>query len=109
MRIDYQKNPLAIVERFVIPYADGLRIEGRILGITEEGSSDVNWFQGEVVYDNCKEDHPEIGGMHLNSFYQTLKRSVKSIGEVERRLRAWCKSMHLEISDKVVEVSGVRT
>lgn len=108
MRIDYEQNPHAIVRRFAIPYGDGLYLEGRIIGVTEEGFDDVNWFQGEVVYNNHKEHYPEIGGVQFDKFYQALKRGAEQLGEVEKKLKAWCKSMRLEISDVVVETAGVR-
>ena len=105
MRIDYEQNPLAIVKRFDIPYGeDGdLHLEGRIYARGEEGLDEVNWFEGEVRYIkfNC-----EIGGTPDEN-YRALKRGATNLEEVEKNLRAWCKSMNLEISDVIIETKGL--
>lgn len=104
MRIDHLQNPQGVVKRYTIPYGDGLCIEGQIRGLTEEGIDDVNWFVGEVRYPkyDC-----EIGGVKLDKLYQALNKGAEELGEVEKRLIAWCKSLGLEISDVVVETEGV--
>ena len=118
MKIDYEKNTLAIVKRFAIPYGEGLYLEGRIRGIIEDGFDEVNWLQGEVVYNNHPDHHPEVGGMQFDRFYQAFKRGVetsskdikKGLREMERRLRSWCwcSMSHLEISDVVLVTDGIR-
>ena|SRR3989344_3175048 len=105
MRIDYMQNPLAIVERAVIPYGDGLELEGRIVAHVEEGFDEVTWFSGEVRYPrhNC-----EIGGVQTDEFYQDLNRGAPTLEGVEEKLALWCMSMGLEISRSTLETTGIR-
>jgi hypothetical protein len=105
MKIDYLQNPLGIIARYKIPYGEGRYLEARIRGITEDGFNDVNWFVGEVRY---ARHNREIGGCQLDNIYQALKSGSAKLGVVSKKLRAWCKSMHLEISDVVLETAGVR-
>jgi hypothetical protein len=105
MKIDHEQNPLAIVRRYRIPYGNGLYLEGRIHAVTEDGFDEVGWFEGQVRY---PKHHCEVGGVQTDKFYQALRRGAATLGEVEKKLRAWCNSMHLDISDVVVETAGVR-
>jgi|SRR3989344_342328 len=106
MKIDYEQNPLAIVKRFDIPYGENkeLHLEGRIYARGEEGLDEVNWFDGEVRYVKFK---CEVG-VQNDKFYRALKKGAPTLEEVEKKLRAWCKFMHLEISDVVIETRGIR-
>lgn len=104
MKIDYMLNPLAIVEKVIIPYGDGLHVEGRIRAHVEEGFDEVTWFSGELWY---PKHHCEVGAQ-IDEKYQDLKRGSSEQVEVERKMRLWCESMKLEISDVVVETVGVR-
>jgi len=106
MKIDYMQNPLAIVKRFDILYGGekkDLHLEGRIHAHIEEGFDEVSWFDGEVRYPGkC-----EIGGTRYDKFYQALKRGATTLMGADKKLRDWCKSMDLEISDIIIETVGV--
>ena len=99
------ENPLAVVRRFVIPYGEkrDLFLEGRVTARTEEGLDEVNWFQGEIRYRNHK---CEVGGQ-VDALYKEVKRGAITIEEVEDKIRAWCKWMGLEVSEVIVETTGV--
>ena len=105
MKIDYIKNPLAIVERVVIPYDDGLELEGRIVAHVEEGFNEATWFDGEVRYPthNC-----EIGGVQTDEFYQDLRRGAPTLEGVEEKLALWCMYFGLEISSHTLETVGIK-
>ena len=104
MRIDHEKNPLSVVKRFSILYEKGLYLEARIRAVTEEGFSEVSWFEGDIRYvkHNC-----EIGGVQLDPLYQSLKRGASSIMSVKLKLRRWCNNSGLEISAERDEVVGI--
>ena len=116
MKIDYERNPLAVIKRFTIPYtvpyAEGMfLIEGRIRGIIEEGYDEVNWFVGEVCYPKLpqigRNRDIEIGGQWNNKLYQELKMGSPVFEEVEQILRNWCRDYGLEISTEIEETVGV--
>lgn len=113
MKIDYERNPLAVVKRFTIPYGDNLFLEGRIRGVIEDGYNEVNWFVGEVCYPNSPERNRrrevEIGGQSSNRLYQILKRGSPVLEKVEQTLKNWCTEFGLEISSKSDETVGVTT
>ena len=103
MKIDYLRNPLAIINRFVIPYGDpseNLQLEGRIIGHIEEGFNHVTWFDGKVVYPKHK---CEVGGQQFSREYEELKRGDSNLRVVALKLKEWCKSMNLKIARKRYE------
>lgn len=115
MKIDYMKNPLAVVKKFLIHYgepAENLRLEGRVIARTEEGIDSVNWFSGEVVYDlptRIRGGMSEIGGH--DDVYRVLSRGGPSVRDVETKLRFWCGGMGLKVSKQFrvrVGVTGYR-
>jgi coproporphyrinogen III oxidase len=104
MKINYMKNPLAIVKRFDILYDNKQRhLEGRIIAHVEEGSDEVNWFSGEVRYS----ENYEIGGVQKDKRYQDLRKGASTQEEVEKKMKKWCKSYGLKISTGTEETKGV--
>ncbi len=104
MKIDYIKNPFAIVKKINIPYGEDLHLEGRIIGHIEEGYSDVNWFSGQLVYSKhgC-----EVGGQKFGKLHEDLKRGAPTIMEVKIKIKRWCDSMNLRIASEVDVREGV--
>ncbi|MBI4116965.1 hypothetical protein HY449_04450 [Candidatus Pacearchaeota archaeon] len=137
MRYDYRTNPLCTVKKFILPYGKGFYLEGRIRGITEDGFDHVNWFAGKVYYpENEHRKHArEITFMSapglefyrrlLHSrdkerrdfareeirkinLYEDLIRGASTLQETEQKMREWCDSMGMDISQVVAETVGLR-
>ncbi|MDD5651764.1 MAG: hypothetical protein PHF86_15320 [Candidatus Nanoarchaeia archaeon] len=90
MKIDHVENPLGIIDKyFLIP----LHLEGRIIGITEEGFDDVNWYEINVVYTHSS-IRKEIGG-NLNN-YKKLRRGAPTLKEAQSMLIKWCNEMDID-------------
>jgi len=96
MKIDHLQNPLGIVKRFRMPYAEGkYELEGRIHGITDEGFDEANWFEISVVYPSSeRRKHPVEMIPELNN-YEELRRGAPTLEEAEERLLKWCSESNL--------------
>ena len=98
MIIDHMSNPLGVVRRFGISYGDGLCLEGRVHGITEEGHSDVSWYEMRVVYPTGPQRERTIEVPEYLNNYRELKRGAPTLPEAEELLRKWCEELDLPIS-----------
>ena len=91
LRIDYFLNPRGVLRSYNIPYGVGMQLEGRVVGIIEDGFSSPNWFEYRVVYPNGQ----EIGGAE----YQK-RRGFPDIEQADAALHEWCKAWPLPIFPK---------
>src|SRR3989339_1554796 len=102
MRINYETNPRAIVHRCTIPYGGSDKsfiLSGNVRGIIEEGYDEVTWFEGEVWYPQST-GGLEVGGMDHDFQYRALKRGASTVEGVIDKMKRWCETMNLEISEQ---------
>ncbi len=94
----YPRDPSGIVRKYFIPYGNLkedkkiLYLEARVIGITEEGFDNPEWFRVEIGYppnENNRMFFSELGDI-LN--YKNLARiSFPSIDIAISKLKDWCK------------------